>query len=150
MLLYKEQKVNPIGGCLPILMQMPVFFALYNTLGSAVELRHSSFLWAGDLSRPDTIFAIPLASLGSLPFNPLILLMTGTMVIQQKLTPSVADPMQQKMMMMMPFIMLFMLYSLPSGLTLYWTVNQCISIVQLLHNKHRDKKKEEEESKVKT
>ena len=149
MLLYKEQKVNPIGGCLPILMQMPVFFALYNTLGSAVELRHSSFLWAGDLSRPDTIFAIPLASLGSLPFNPLILLMTGTMVIQQKLTPSVADPMQQKMMMMMPFIMLFMLYSLPSGLTLYWTVNQCISIVQLLHNKHRDKKKEEEESKVK-
>ncbi len=147
MQLYKEQKINPLGGCLPILLQIPVFLALYNTLDGAIELRHSQFLWANDLSMPDTIFSIPLGFM-VLPFNPLVLLMTGTMVLQQKMTPSAADPMQQKMMLMMPFIMLFMLYSLPSGLTLYWTVSQTISILQLLINKYRDKKSEQSEEKV--
>lgn len=129
--LYREQKVNPLGGCLPILLQLPVFFALYSTLDGAVELRHTAFMWCHDLSRPDTIFTI----FGYLDFNPLILLMTALMVFQQKLTPASPDPVQQKMMMFMPFVMLIFMYSLPSGLTLYWTVSQIISILQLLINK---------------
>ena len=136
MQLYKEHKVNPMGGCLPILLQIPVFTALYFALNGAIELRQSSFLWAVDLSRPDTIAVIPGIELG---INPLVLLMTITMVIQQYLTPSAADPVQQKMMMILPLVMLVMLYSLPSGLTLYWTVSQIISIVQLLANKKIDK-----------
>jgi len=136
MQLYKEHKVNPMGGCLPILLQIPVFTALYFALNGAIELRQASFLWAVDLSRPDTIAVIPGIELG---INPLVLLMTITMVIQQYLTPSAADPVQQKMMMILPLVMLVMLYSLPSGLTLYWTVSQIISIVQLLVNKRIDK-----------
>ena len=130
MKLYKEHGVNPLGGCLPILLQMPVFFALYATLSGSIEPRHSAFLWMHDLSMPDTV-----AVLFGLPINPLMLMMTGTMVLQQKLTPSAADPAQQKMMMFMPLVMLVMLYSLPSGLTLYWTVSQFISIAQLVVNK---------------
>ncbi len=136
MQLYKEHKVNPMGGCLPILLQIPVFTALYFALNGAIELRQASFLWAVDLSRPDTIGVIPGIELA---INPLVLFMTITMVIQQYLTPSAADPVQQKMMMIMPLVMLVMLYSLPSGLTLYWTVSQIISIVQLLVNKRIDK-----------
>jgi YidC/Oxa1 family membrane protein insertase len=124
--LYKIEKVNPLGGCLPILLQIPVFFALYATLDGAVELRQVAFLWAGDLSRPDTI-----AVIFGIPLNPLVLVMTALMVLQQKMTPAPADPMQQKMMMFMPVVMLFVLYSLPSGLTLYWTVSQIFSILQL-------------------
>jgi YidC/Oxa1 family membrane protein insertase len=124
--LYKIEKVNPLGGCLPILLQIPVFFALYATLDGAVELRQVPFLWATDLSRPDTI-----AVIFGLPLNPLVLVMTALMVLQQKMTPAPADPMQQKMMMFMPVVMLFVLYSLPSGLTLYWTVSQVFSILQL-------------------
>lgn len=125
--LYKEHGVNPLGGCFPILLQIPVFFALYNTLSGAIELRQSAFLWAQDLSRPDSLYipGIPL------PINPLALAMAATMFIQQKMTPSSADPAQQKIMAFMPLIMLFMLYNLPSGLTLYWTVSQLISIAQL-------------------
>ncbi|MFZ4572679.1 MAG: membrane protein insertase YidC, partial [Bacteroidales bacterium] len=136
MQLYKEHKVNPMGGCLPILLQIPVFTALYFALNGAIELRQASFLWAVDLSRPDTIATIPGIELA---INPLVLLMTITMVLQQYLTPSAADPIQQKMMMIMPLVMLVMLYSLPSGLTLYWTVSQIISIIQLLVNKRIDK-----------
>jgi YidC/Oxa1 family membrane protein insertase len=136
MQLYKEHKVNPMGGCLPILLQIPVFTALYFALNGAIELRQASFLWAVDLSRPDTIAMIPGINLA---INPLVLLMTITMVFQQYLTPSAADPVQQKMMMIMPLVMLVMLYSLPSGLTLYWTVSQIISIIQLLVNKRIDK-----------
>jgi YidC/Oxa1 family membrane protein insertase len=135
MALYKEHGVNPLGGCLPILLQIPVFFALYNALNGAIELRQTSFLWAADLSRPDTIWTFPW---GGLPLNPLAIAMATTMFLQQKMTPSgAADPMQQKMLMMMPFIMLIMLYNLPSGLTLYWTVSQIISIAQLLINKYK-------------
>ena len=133
--LYKKEKVNPLGGCLPILVQLPVFFALYWTLNGAIELRHASFLWINDLTRPDTIGYI----LG-LPINPLAIAMALTMVFQQKLTPTATDPAQAKMMMLMPVIMLFFLYSMPSGLTLYWTVSQLISIVQLLMNKYSVKK----------
>lgn len=134
--LYKEQKVNPLGGCLPIVIQIPVFFALYWTLDGAIELRHTSFLWATDLTQPDTIGHI----LG-IPINPLAIAMALTMFIQQKMTPMVTtDPVQAKMMLFMPLVMLVFLYSLPSGLTLYWTISQVISIVQLFYNLHIEKK----------
>lgn len=125
--LYKQEGVNPLGGCFPILLQIPVFFALYATLDGAIELRQVSFLWAKDLTLPDTIAVL----FNLLPLNPLVLVMTALMVLQQKMTPSPADPMQQKMLMFMPIVMLFVLYSLPSGLTLYWTVSQIFSILQL-------------------
>lgn len=133
--LYREKHVSPLGGCLPILLQIPVFFALYATLDGAVELRQVSFLWASDLSRPDTI-----ANIFGLAINPLVIAMTLLMAVQQKLTPMSGDPMQKKMMMFMPLIMLFFLYSLPSGLTLYWTVSQIFSILQLLITQKLDGK----------
>lgn len=136
--LYREKHVSPLGGCLPILLQIPVFFALYATLGSAVELRHASFLWATDLSRPDTI-----ATIAGFAINPLVIAMTLLMVVQQKLTPMSGDPIQKKMMMFMPLIMLIFLYHLPSGLTLYWTVSQIFSIFQLLINQKFDGKNNE-------
>ena len=130
--LYRNEKVSPLGGCLPILLQIPVFFALYSALDSAVELRHVSFLWAADLARPDLIGPqIDLPFFGPTGLHPLVIAMTLLMVLQQKMTPSNMDPMQQKMMMFMPVIMLFMLYNLPSGLTLYWTVSQIFSILQM-------------------
>lgn len=137
--LYRTEGVNPFGGCLPLLLQIPVFFALYETLEGAVQLRQVSFLWAADLAAPDTIFRIPLGFF-DLPVNPLVLAMTGLMVLQQRMTPTAMEPMQQKMMMAMPVIMLIFLYNLPSGLTLYWTVSQIFSIVQLWvqHRRNRD------------
>jgi len=123
--LYKEHKVNPIGGCLPMFIQIPVFFALYSTFRSAVELRHNSFLWCSDLARPDTV-----GTLFSIAINPLAILMVVTMFAQQLLAPTSVDPNQKKMMLAMPFIMLFFMYDMPAGLTLYWTVSQLLSIVQ--------------------
>ncbi len=129
--LYRTEKINPLGGCFPILLQIPVFLALYSTLDGAVELRQVSFLWAQDLAAADTIARLP-GFLFNLPINPLVIAMTLLMVLQQRMTPSAMDPMQQKMMLMMPLVMLFFLYDLPSGLTLYWTVSQIFSILQLL------------------
>ncbi len=142
--LYRQEKINPLGGCLPILLQIPVFFALYATLDGAIQLRQVSFLWAQDLAAPDTVCRLPGYLLG-LPVNPLVLAMTLLMVLQQKLTPTTMDPMQQKMMMIMPVVMLFMLYNLPSGLTLYWTVSQVFSILQMIlqHRTVFSKKKEQ-------
>ncbi len=134
--LYKKEKVNPLGGCLPILVQIPVLIALYWTLDGAVELRHAHFLWATDLTQPDTV-----AHIMGLPINPFAILMALTMLLQQKMTPTASmEPAQAKMMMLMPLIMLVFLYNLPSGLTLYWTVSQVISILQLLVTQHLDKK----------
>lgn len=126
MALYKEHKINPMGGCLPMLIQIPVFFALFVVLRGAIELRFSSFLWISDLSTPENLFK------GILPIglNVLPLFMGVTMWIQQKMTPS-SDPQQQKMMMMMPILFTFMFYSFPSGLSLYWSTNQVMMIVQL-------------------
>ena len=140
--LYREEKVNPVGGCLPILLQLPVFFALYSVLESAVELRHVSFLWAADLTKPDLVGPPLLFGYG---IHPLILIMTVLMVIQQKMTPSMADPAQQKIMMMMPVIMLVMLYNLPAGLTLYWTVSQVFSILQMKYSQYVAKLEEAKE-----
>jgi YidC/Oxa1 family membrane protein insertase len=131
--LYRTEKVNPLGGCLPILLQIPVFIALYSTLNGAVELRQVPFWWIQDLAKPDTV-----ATIFGLAINPLIIAMTALMVLQQRLTPAAMDPAQQKMMMFMPIMMLFMLYSLPAGLTLYWTVSQSLAILQLLLQKRMD------------
>jgi len=138
MALYKENKVNPLGGCLPIALQMPVFLALFCAFSGAVELRHASFLWCKDLCQPDNI-----GSILGIPIHPLVLAMTLLMVLQQKMTPSAADPAQQKMMMFMPLVMLLFFYDMPSGLTLYWTVSQSIAIIQLLINKQVTKRDEE-------
>ena len=125
MRLYKEHKINPFAGCLPMLVQIPVFFALFAMLRSAIELRGAAFLWIRDLSQPDTIFHI-----GGLPFNPLPLAMTGASFWQMKLTPQTGDTQQQKMMLFMPLMMLFFFYSTSSGLVLYWTVQQLLSVAQ--------------------
>lgn len=125
--LYKREGIHPMRGCLPLFLQLPVFMALYFALDGAMDLRHVAFWWASDLSQPDTIGRI----LG-LPINPLVLMMTALMVFQQKLMPQAGDATQQKIMMFMPLIMLFILYNLPSGLTLYWTVSQLFSILQML------------------
>mgnify|MGYP000852042371 CR=1 FL=1 len=134
--LYREHKVNPMSSCLPMLIQIPVFIALFTVLRSAVELRFAPFLWIADLSEPENLFPglLPLVpALNILPF-----FMAGTMLLQSRLTPAMGDPAQQKMMMwMMPAMMLFMFYSMPSALVLYWTVSQVLAIVQLLWQKRR-------------
>ena len=135
---YKENKVNPMGGCLPMLVQIPVFIALFVVLRSAIELRFSKFLWIRDLSEPENLFAgmftIPIVGWNSL--NILPILMSATMVWQQKLTPAAGDPQQQKMMaIMMPIMMLFFFYTMPSGLVLYWTTSNLIMIIQMLIKK---------------
>ena len=143
--LYRVEKVNPVGGCLPILLQIPVFIALYSALDSAVELRNVPFLWCTDLSRPDLVgptlpFALPF--IGQVGLHPLVIAMTLLMILQQKMTPSAADSTQQKMMMIMPIVMLFMFYNLPSGLTLYWTVSQIFSILQMKYGQFAAKRDE--------
>ena len=133
--LYKEKKVNPLSSCLPMLVQIPVFIALFNVLRSAVELRYAGFLWIADLSEPEALGA------GSwFPFfgglNILPLLMAGTMYFQSRLTPSGGDKSQQRMMtVFMPIMMLVMFYNFASALSLYWTVSQALSILQMWHIK---------------
>jgi len=122
--LFKENHVNQFGGCLPILLQLPVFFALFVTFRGAIELRHASFLWSADLSQPDDILGLPI--------RPLAILMGATMYLQQRLTPSTGDPQQQRMMNFMSIFFIFLFYGMPSGLTLYWTVSQILSILQML------------------
>jgi YidC/Oxa1 family membrane protein insertase len=128
--LYKRNGVNPLGGCLPMLLQFPVFIGLYNALSTPIELRHAPFLWIKDLSRPDW---------QSLPFTVgdwhlgipiLTILMGASMFLQQWMTPSAGDPNQRKMMMLMPLMFTFMFVSFPAGLTVYWLVNNVLSIVQ--------------------
>ena len=138
--LYKEKKVNPMSSCLPMLIQIPVFIALFNVLRSAVELRYAPFLWIADLSEPEALFAswFPFGGLNILP-----ILMAATMALQSALTPSTGDKNQQKMMMVfMPIMMLVMFYSFPSALSLYWTLSQVFSIVQmwLIRRKTAEKK----------
>jgi YidC/Oxa1 family membrane protein insertase len=125
--LFKANNVSQMGGCLPMLLQIPVFFALFNTFRNAIELRHAGFLWAMDLSMPDDLFF----TLFGLPIRPFALLMGASMYWQQKLTPS-PDPNQARMMNIMSLVFIFMFYSLPSALTLYMTVNQLLSIAQML------------------
>lgn len=124
--LWKQYGINPLGGCLPLLVQIPIFFGFYNMLNKAVELRNSGFLWVQDLSQPDTI-----AHLFGIPLNPLPIVMAGTMLVQMQLTPKAADPMQQRIMMFMPLIFIALCYNYAAALALYWSVQNVFSIVQL-------------------
>lgn len=126
----KEHRVSPLGGCLPMLLQMPVFIGFFYMIRSAIELRGARFLWVSDLSKPDTLFVIPGINF---PFNLLPLLMGATMLWQARMTPVTpgADPVQQKIMKYMPLIFLVFLYNFSAGLTLYWTVQNLLTIAQM-------------------
>ncbi len=127
---YKSRGVNPMSGCLPMLPQIPVFFALYKALSGAIELRHAPFLWwINDLSAPEDLFSFTLMGY-TIPIRLLPIIMGVTQVIQQKMTPTSADPMQQKMMMFMPIVFTFIFWGFPSGLVLYWLVYNVASIAQ--------------------
>jgi YidC/Oxa1 family membrane protein insertase len=116
--LYRTHKVNPLGGCLPMIVQIPVFFALYKSLMFSIELRHAPFmLWITDLSAKDPYYITPV-------------IMGVTMFIQQKMTPTSMDPMQAKMMLALPVVFTFMFLNFPSGLVLYWLVNNILTIAQ--------------------
>jgi YidC/Oxa1 family membrane protein insertase len=137
--LYKKHKVSPMSGCLPMLVQMPVFIGFFIMIRSAIELRGASFLWAADLSKPDTLFMIPgitflpfISTPDGMPFNLLPLFMGGAMLWQSHLTPASPgmDPAQQKMMRWLPAIFILFLYNYSSGLALYWTVNNLLTILQ--------------------
>jgi len=132
--LYRTYKINPLGGCLPMVVQLPVFFALYRMLYQAIELRHAPFfLWIDDLSAPDRLFHFSF----SIPFMEppygipvLTIIMGATMLLQQKMSPPMGDPTQAKMMMFMPLIFTFIFINFSSGLVLYWLVNNILSISQ--------------------
>jgi YidC/Oxa1 family membrane protein insertase len=128
--LYQTYKVNPMGGCLPMVLQIPVFFSLYKVLLQTIELRHAPFmLWITDLSAPDRLyigFDIPV--LGGIPV--LTLLMGASMFLQQKMTPSTLDPTQAKIMMFLPVVFTFMFLNFASGLVLYWFVNNLLAMAQ--------------------
>jgi len=116
--LYRTEKINPLGGCLPILVQIPVFIALYWVLLGSVEMRHAPWLgWIQDLSAKDPYFILPI-------------IMGASMLIQMRLNPTPPDPIQAKVMMGMPIIFTFMFLWFPSGLVLYWVVNNILSIAQ--------------------
>lgn len=118
MALYKEEGVNPVGGCLPMLVQMPILFALYTLFAHAIELRHAPFIWwIADLSAKDPLYITPV-------------LMTATMWLQQRLAPQAGDPNQMRMMRMMPLVFGIMFLGFPAGLVLYWLTNNVVSILQ--------------------
>jgi len=134
MSLYKTYKVNPLGGCLPMVVQIPVFFALYRMLYESIELRHAPFIgWINDLSAPDRLFSFDF----SIPFMQppygipvLTIIMGATMLVQQKMSPPPGDPVQAKMMMLMPVVFTVIFINFSSGLVLYWLVNNILSIAQ--------------------
>jgi len=123
--LYRTHKINPLGGCWPMLLQIPVFFALYKALLNSIELRHAPFMfWIQDLSEKDPCYITPI-------------IMGATMFLQQKMTPAAGDPNQQKMMTFMPLIFTFMFLNFPSGLVLYWLVNNVLTIGQQFVSQRR-------------
>ncbi len=123
--LQREHGINPAAGCLPMVVQLPVLIAFYRVLVSDIALRGAAFLWIKDLAQPDTI-----ATVAGFAINPLPLVMVVTMIWQQKITPQTGDSQQQKMMMFMPLMMLLFFYKTAAGLTLYWTLQQVLSILQ--------------------
>lgn len=146
MALYKKEKVNPVSGCLPLLLQIPVFFSIYKVLYVTIEMRHAPFYgWIKDLSAPDptTIFNL----FGLLPFTPPSFLMIGawpiimaaSMFFQQKMNPKPADPVQAQVMSLMPLMFLFMFASFPVGLLIYWSWNNFLSIIQQIYINKLDK-----------
>ena len=141
MKLYKTYKINPLGGCLPMLVQLPVFFALYRMLYEAIELRHAAFFgWINDLSAPDRLFQFDF----SIPFMQppygipvLTLVMGASMLLQQKMSPPMGDPTQAKMMMLMPIVFTVIFINFSSGLVLYWLVNNIVSMAQQYYTSRR-------------
>ena len=123
--LYKRHRVNPVSGCLPMLLQLPIFVGLYNALMHAIDLRHAPFmLWINDLSAPDRLMV------GGIGIPVLVLLMGASMLVQQWMTPQQGDPTQQRMMMIMPVVFTFISINFPSGLVLYWLVNNVLTMAQ--------------------
>jgi len=137
--LYKNNKVNPLTGCLPMLLQMPIFFSLYEVLFMAVELRHAPFmLWINDLSSPDRLYiGFDIPFVGGIPV--LTLLMGASMFIQQKMTTTTASPTQAKIILLLPVLFTFMFVNFASGLVLYWFVNNLLTILQyyVINRQHK-------------
>ena len=134
MKLYKEHGVNPVGGCLPMMIQIPIFFGLFNMLGQVAELRNATFLWVKDLSQPDTIAQIP--GLGW-DINILPILMGATNVWLMHMTPKTGDAMQRRVLMFMPLIFLVFCYNFAAALALYYTTQNLFTILQLWHNQRQ-------------
>jgi len=140
MKLYKQYGINPVGGCLPMLIQIPIFFGLYQMLGQAVELRNQTFLWVHDLSQPDTIGHVPVLALmdfriGGWPINIIPLCMGATQIWLMAMTPKTGDATQRRVMMFTPLIFLFICYNFASALALYYTAQNLFSILQFYQNK---------------
>src|SRR5881409_173703 len=134
MKLYKQYGINPVGGCLPMIIQIPIFFGLFTMLGRAVELRNATFLWVKDLSQPDILFVIP--GLGW-PINIIPLCMAATQVWLMAMTPKTGDPTQRRIAMFMPLIFLFICYNFAAALALYYTAQNLFSILQFYQNKRQ-------------
>ncbi len=114
---YKKEKINPIGSCMPMLIQIPFFIAFYNVLVESIQLRHVSFLWMPDLASMDPLYILPV-------------LMGASMLLQQKMSPQPEDPVQAKMMYLTPVLFTAMFFSVPAGLVLYWLANNLFSVLQ--------------------
>ena len=136
MKLYKQYGINPVGGCLPMMIQIPIFFGLFKMLGQAVELRNAKFLWVKDLSQPDTIAHLPLLS-WSIPINIIPLCMAATQIWLMAMTPKTGDPTQRRVMMFTPLIFLFICYNFAAALALYYTAQNLFSILQFYQNKNQ-------------
>jgi YidC/Oxa1 family membrane protein insertase len=141
--LYKKYGVNPFGGCLPAFIQMPVFFSLYFMLQNAVELRGQSFLWVHDLTQPDTVaswalpFVIPFLNTSHLAIHPLPIMVTGLTMVMMRMTPQIGDPTQAKVAQIMPIFFLFIFYNFAAALSLYYVINNSVSIIQIYRNLHK-------------
>ena len=134
MKLYKDYGINPVGGCLPMMIQIPIFFGLFRMLGQAVELRGAKFLWVKDLSQPDTIAHLPLLGW---PINIIPLCMAATQIWLMAMTPKTGDPTQRRVMMFTPLIFLFICYNFAAALALYYTAQNLLSILQFYQNKRQ-------------
>jgi YidC/Oxa1 family membrane protein insertase len=134
MKLYKQYGINPVGGCLPMMIQIPIFFGLFKMLGQAVELRNAKFLWVKDLSQPDTVAHLPLLGW---PVNIIPLCMAATQIWLMAMTPKTGDPTQRRIMMFMPLIFLFICYNFAAALALYYTAQNLFSILQFYQNKRQ-------------
>ena len=132
MKLYKDYGINPVGGCLPMMIQIPIFFGLFKMLGQAVELRNASFLWVKDLSQPDTV-----AVLFGVPINVIPLCMAASQIWLMAMTPKTGDPTQRRVMMFTPLIFLFICYNFAAALALYYTTQNLFSILQFYYNKRQ-------------
>ena len=145
MKLYKQYGINPVGGCLPMMIQIPIFFCLFKMLGQAVELRSAKFLWVKDLSQPDTLAVIP--GLGWIPIigipgvglaiNIIPLCMAASQIWLMAMTPKTGDPTQRRVMMFTPLIFLFICYNFAAALALYYTTQNLFSILQFYMNKRQ-------------